>query len=508
MADALFDLRKLIAELPKDVPGSSVDLLLGQMETASSRVLRLCAIPHQFTPSIIQVLVPDLDAPQAELYYEAYSRLPMVLLRENDRAIHDEARAYLFHGWLKKENELEFVAASTRLAGYFRDRFESEQGEQRENLERQYMFHLFAADRAAGFREFERIWSEQYRQFRLGGCESMVKLLWEYGPILAADYRAWLTYFEAMLTTDLFNIPEAERKFKAILNDPVASQDIDLRIRTLVRLGQVSSKKSDWRAAIGYLQKALQAEGSAQGAGKAYRIQHDLGVANRELGELDAAAEFFQDSLRGAGEAGDASALATSYNGQGTLYLKMNDLPRAVDSYEKALERLREAGDRFRFAQIYNNLGMVHARTGDLAKSRQYYEESLKIKEEAGDTLGQAMTLNNLVPIYRSQGEIDRSVTVARHASELFLRIRDTYNAALAKGNLGRLYRKIGDLESANKALSESEELFRKCGKLDQAAEIRKLIATPTGRRFRWWVWLAGLITLLLATVLIIAALG
>lgn len=505
MADLLLQLQKLIADLPKDVPGSSVDLLLGQMEAASARLLRLCAIPHQFTPDIIQVLIPDLDAAHAERYYDAFARLPMILLRESDRAIHDEARKYLFRQWLKKENEVEFVAASSRLARYFLARLEPEQGEQRENLERQYMFHLFAEDRAAGYREFERIWSEQYEQFRLGGCQTMVKLLWEYGPVLTANNRAWLTYFEAMLATDQFQIPEAEKKYSTLLSDPVASQDADLRIRTLVRLGQVASRKSDWQTAIHYLQQALQAEGHAQGTGKRYLILNDLGVANRELGDLDAAGKYFQESLKVSSEAGDAAAVATSHNGLGSLYLRMGDTRRAIGAYEKALDCLREVGDRFRFSQVYNNLGIAYGRAGDLDRSRQYHEESLKTKQEAGDTLGQAMTLNNLVPIYQGLGHTDQAVTVARRASELFLQIRDQYNAALAKGNLGRLYRKIGDIESANRSFAESEDLFRKCGKIDQASEIRKFISPPKSGRRSWWWWPIGLFILLVVVVLIVA---
>lgn len=504
MADLLIQLQQLIRELPKDVPGSSIELLLQQMETTSARLLRLCAIPHQFTPDIIQILLPGLDAAQANQHYLGLSQLPIILLRENERAIHDEARIYLFRQWLEKEREGEFVAASARLAGYFRDRLDSVRGEQRENAQRQHMFHALAVDQDSSFREFERIWSEQYDQFHLNGCQTLIKLVREYDPILTRDRRVWVSYFEAMLAADLFQLPEAESKFKAILNDPIALQDADLRIRTLVRLGHVSRKNNDWQAAIGFLEDALGRARQAQGIGKTHHILHELGVAYREIGELDKADGFFRESLRAAEEVGDISAMATSYNGLGTLKLRIGDMPSAINFYQEALSRLRDAGDRFRFAQVYNNLGMAHGRLGELAKSREYYEKSLRIKEEAGDTSGQAMTLNNLIPIYQIQGEVDKAVSVARRASELFLQVRDTYNAALAKSNLGKLFRKIGEEELSNQAFSEAVALFEKCNKSAQAEEVRKEVSSAT-TKLPWWLWIPLILGLLAVSGVIVA---
>jgi tetratricopeptide (TPR) repeat protein len=507
MADLLGQLQELIAELPKDAPGASVELLLAQMEPTRARLVRLCAIPHQFFPGTLQVLLPSLDAGEADACYQAISHLPMVVLRETDRAIHDEARAYLFRQWLKRENQVDFVSASARLAGFFRERLDSAQGERRENLQRQHVFHLFGADQTEGFQAFERVWAEQYGQFRLGGCQTMVKLLREYEPVLSDEHRAWLTYFEGMLATDTFQTQAARGKFESLLKDPVAVQIVELRAESLARLGQIATREGDWLRAIQYLRQALDVAQLAPGGERPYRILHDLGVASRELGDLDAAGAFFHESLKVAEKSGDASAVSIVHNGLGTLYLKMGDTGRAIAAYNKALEGLLEGGDRFRSAQVYNNLGMAHIRAGNLAKSRDYFETSLKIKREAGDTLGQAMTLNNLVPLYQSQGQLEQAIAVARSASDLFLEIREVHNAALAKGNLGRLYKKLGDAKSANQAFSESEELFKKCGRWERAGEIRDLLVPPRRSKMPLWVQLLGVLVLFLVTAVLTALL-
>lgn len=489
MVDLLVDLRQSIEALRHADPGSSIELLLDQMETTSARLLRLCAIPHQFTPAIIQVLMPGLEGTQAEEHFQAFSQLPLIILRENERAIHDETRTYLFRQWLKKDHLGEFAAASSRLATFFRDHLESTQGEQYENLQRQYMFHVFAVNQDNGLREFKRIWSEQYSQYRLVGCQTLINLVREYNPVLTPAHRSWISYFEAVLATDQFQLSEAEAMLKAILDDPEALPDVDLRVRTLQRLGHVSRRRSDWSGAIGYLVEALDRSRTEPGIDETYRLLHDLGVVYRELGEVDKANTMFEESLKGAEEAGDALAVATSYNGLGTLCLKISNFTDAVTFYEKALVELTIVGDRFRFAQVYNNLGMAYSRLGNWEKSREYYEKSLKIKEDAGDTCGQAMTLNNLSAIYQMQGDLVKALTVGRRSSELFLEIRDIYNAALAKSNLGRLYRKTGDTKLSDQLFSEAVDLFETCHEPGQAEEIRKDISSATAK-VPWWIWI------------------
>ena len=48
MQNLFEEFQHLINQLPEDTPGASVELLLMQMEPTQSKLLKLCAIPHQF----------------------------------------------------------------------------------------------------------------------------------------------------------------------------------------------------------------------------------------------------------------------------------------------------------------------------------------------------------------------------------------------------------------------------------------------------------------------------
>ena|SRR5436309_7812104 len=63
--------KQLLGESEKG-PGRSVELLLRQIEPDRARVLRLCAIPHEFDVSILRALAPDLSEEEASKYCDAF----------------------------------------------------------------------------------------------------------------------------------------------------------------------------------------------------------------------------------------------------------------------------------------------------------------------------------------------------------------------------------------------------------------------------------------------------
>lgn len=257
MDELIAEFKALVDQLPNEGGlATSIGLLLQQMEARSAKLLKLCAIPHQFDLAILNILAPDLDTAEAEKKYIEFSELSLVKKSQEGLALHDEARAYLFSEWLKPQNVLEFTAVNARLSTYFEQCMAGASSEALENLEPRWMFHLLGAKQAEGFREFERLFRKMHYQFRLSQCQSLVQLVHEYDPILEMQYARQLAYQEGKLAIDLYHLDSAEKLFTRILDDN--DSDPELKIKSYNRLGIVYAMQRYWSAAIDSYQKALQ----------------------------------------------------------------------------------------------------------------------------------------------------------------------------------------------------------------------------------------------------------
>ncbi len=469
MDELLEEFQHLIDRLPGGTLAGGIELLLQQLEPDRAEQLKLCGIPHQFDPFILQALVPGLDSLQAEARCVEFSRLSIIIAHPEGLAIHDEARHHVFNDWLRAQHAPGFVVASARLVEYF-DRMALEaSGEALENIERRRMFHLVGAEQARGFVEFEQLFRQMRYQFRLNECESLINLMHEYDAILLPTYRVRLAYHEGKLAADRCQWARAEQLFKHVLSH--GSLEPELRVKAYNRLGIVYAEQRNWQGAVDFSQKALQLAGPLADAGDLIcRILHDLGSAYRDSGDLTQARKFLQDSLKLAEGRQDLSALALGYNSLGTLYRKLGDGPQAIAAYDKSLEYLNRCQERFRPAQVYNNLGIAYADLRDWQKSEQYFQQSLDIKRQAGDTLGQAMTLNNLAQVYQNLQLPQRAIDIAQQAMKLFSEMRDLHNVALVQRYLGKLYRSMGRPDMARQSFTAASQLFTSLQEHNEAA--------------------------------------
>ncbi len=145
MDELVEEFQRLIQQRSGNALAGSIELLLQQMEPDAADQLRLCAIPHQFNPSLLRVLAPSLDASQAEQRCAEFARLSIMIDRQPWLAMHDDARRYLFSVWLTPQNASDFASASARLVAHFDPSAADVSGEALEIIEHRRMFHLLGA---------------------------------------------------------------------------------------------------------------------------------------------------------------------------------------------------------------------------------------------------------------------------------------------------------------------------------------------------------------------------
>lgn len=502
--DLLDEFKQLISGLSADVQDQGLELLLLQMEPCNARILRLCAIPHQFDASIMHALGSHLSHSEIESCCEEFATLPFVNEDDGTYIIHDATRTQLFEYWLSPDRRIEFKKASRQLVEFYGNMASYSAGYQLDEANRSEMFHLIGVDQAEGFSRFECLFNTARLQYKLSECESLIKLVHEYEKILEPVYANWLMYHGGKLAYDLRHWDDAIESLNRALENGTGIPK--LYLKALNRLGMVYEAKREWTQAAKCYQTALDSIDSddALRSIKA-RLLHNLAISEMKQGNQEEAGRLLHESIGLHQLTDNFWYMATAYNSLGTLYRKLRDSKKAIDAYNTSLTCLTKSGDRFRPAQLYNNLGALYADIGDWEKSEELFKKSLAIKLEAGDTLGQAKTLNNLARAYKNLNKVEEAVDAIKEAIHLFSSLHEEFNMATTKRNLAMLYHSIGDDNSAKKELAQAIKIYNRIKEpllaqktSDELDSLDKKVGLP------WWAW-APIILIFLLVVAMIA---
>lgn len=474
MTDDFVDkFRQLLSKFSQPGKNVGLEFLLEELEQA--HLLRLCAIPHLFSPAVLRVLDPALDEKESETACDEFAGLSVVRAAPEGLSLLDDDRHYLFRQWLEPEHLNELSAVSERLAQYYQDYKDEGAGNQ---AAAERMFHLVPVNQPEALSLFEKLFQMRRNELRVGECDLLVEFMHEYDILLTPSTAASLSYHEGTLAADRYQWERAEKLFHETLGNSALTKE--LAIKTKNRLGMLYAAQRKWQEAIEYYQEALsEAAASSESYQERYMLLHDLGVVYRDSGlELDRAEELLRESIELAEPDRNFTGAATAYNSLGTLYLKFRDNEQAAKAYNKSLALLEATGENLKRAQVLNNLGLVYNAQDKYDKSRHYFEQSIKITERVGDTLNLAKSLLNLGHACWKMEERERAVENIEQACGKFKEMRNHYLQAFATRDLARYYQQLGRDERASQAYMSAIELLEKSGEYEQAQRTRKELAS------------------------------
>lgn len=494
-AEILDEFLNLVDKPLPQTQGLDVELLLQLIGTERSRSLRLCAIPHSFTPEILTVLQPEMTAEQASERCDELSEYSVIRSEDDALYLHEPVRTHLFQQWLNPASCEEFTRTSSRLSDYFTRPGLNTDPQASELARKSHMFHLLGSDQTRGFALFESQCREARRFFRFSQCQSLVRLVHEYDELLEPANKLWLIYHEGKLATDLRQWELAETFFKSILVHHHSALPLDLRIKTTIRLGSVFNEQRRLQTAMEYYQQALQI--TEQNSGKTADalkplILRYLGMVHRERGNAKEAQQLLQKCIQLAEPLNDHALMATAHNSLGELYRMRGESDSAITAFNRSLDCLNLPADEFRTAQVFNNLGNAWAGLLEWQRSEDYFKQSLAIKRKAGDSLGQANALNNLARVHIAQSGLNMALDSYNQAITLLKTLRAPHQLALTTVNRARLHRRMGNTDLARDDMVTAIELYRKNKKENESREVAQELATlmqPVG--LPWWAWLA-----------------
>ncbi len=130
---------------------------------------------------------------------------------------------------------------------------------------------------------------------------------------------------------------------------------------------------------------------------------NELGLRNRDKGNVAVALDYFNAALRIFEELGLQSWIGTCYNNIANTYSDIGNLNDATNFMQKGLYILSKSGDHEEIAIGTLNLGYLFYLQNKHATALIYYSKGLKIATKTKDTYGEALALERIGQIYIKQ---------------------------------------------------------------------------------------------------------
>jgi tetratricopeptide (TPR) repeat protein len=189
-----------------------------------------------------------------------------------------------------------------------------------------------------------------------------------------------------------------------------------------------------------------------------------LGIAYRDLGQVERAIEYHEAALEIAREIGDRRGESADLGRLGLAYRALGQVERAIEYHEAALEIAREIGDRRGEGADLGSLGNAYRGLGQVERAIEYCQAALEIAREIGDRRSEGIRLGNLGNAYRDLGQVERAIEYHEAALEIAREIGDRRNEGVWLGNLGNAYRDLGQVERAIEYHEAALEIAREIG--------------------------------------------
>jgi tetratricopeptide (TPR) repeat protein len=139
-----------------------------------------------------------------------------------------------------------------------------------------------------------------------------------------------------------------------------------------------------------------------------------LGIAYRNMGQIQKAITFYEDALTIAREQEDKHNKAAWLGNLGNCYADLGQTQRAIEYHEQALTIAREIGDRPGEGHCLGNLGNCYADLGQTQRAIEVYEQALAIAREIGHRQYEGIALGNLAEALIDQGNFDEAIQRAQ----------------------------------------------------------------------------------------------
>ena len=217
--------------------------------------------------------------------------------------------------------------------------------------------------------------------------------------------------------------------------------------RTLVRIygriGAVCVAQHKWREAVDAYEQAVAAGVGLLDMGRLAKMNNDLSIAYRRLGQLE---------------------LATGYA-------------------HKAVAIHEALNDRLSVARAETNLGLVLLRQGEHTVAASHLDRALAIFVEAGQPRGRAHILLAQAELFLGRRDLDRARDKAEEAAELANQLGEVASVSEAKQILATVAAAEGHHQAADALFAEAINLLENLDLAERLAAVHAAYARILERR-------------------------
>jgi len=397
--------------------------IIARAEPNMAEAIRFCAIPHYFNEEIMAWLRGEGLKPSrcSRRILAALTELAFVEpYHQRGWVYHEKVRDVLLRRWRERDGE-EFRELSEWAAGYFAHKLGEKEallarplaavrrvlGQvetptecEREEYQRELMYHLLAADPGQGFKLFRGMFRRAHRFHQFGICALLLQLVREQVAHLSADDLLWLRFHQGQLAKASAQWPEVLTTIEGLCREELL----------------------------------LSLKGT---------LANNLGVLYRAKGDWERAIEYYERSLALKEKVGDEYGMAPTFHDLGLVYQHKGKWDKAIEYYERSLAIVEKIGDEYGMSRIFNSLESVYQAKGDWDRATEYYERNLAFKEKVGDEQGMAFSYNNIAGLYQGQGRLQEAFPLFQKGVEILDRIGDEYHAKIGRENLAKAEREL-----------------------------------------------------------------
>ena len=108
----------------------------------------------------------------------------------------------------------------------------------------------------------------------------------------------------------------------------------------------------------------------------------------------------------------------------GLAYRDLGQVEKAIEYHKQALEISREIGHRQGEGNHLGNLGIAYNDLGQVEKAIEYYEQALEISREIGHRHNEGIWLGNLGVAYRDLSQVEKAVDYVKQSLAIFEEIK------------------------------------------------------------------------------------
>jgi tetratricopeptide (TPR) repeat protein len=255
-------------------------------------------------------------------------------------------------------------------------------------------------------------------------------------------------------------LDEAEVLLRRLDDEPLLFRVLDLR-------GRMALEEGRWADAERLANESLLTARSAGVRAGLTLPLGTLGMARRELGNIDGARAAHTEEEEVAEELHDPAALATARANLAAVDIVSGDLESALRRYALAEPVLRAAGAHGMLVPILNNRWQVHMHRGDTPSAIDDLRNGATSAGVIGAFDQQHQMLTKAVELLYGTGRNAEAEPVWLELEAVCRHLEDQPGLQRAVGERGLLMIGRGDLDGAAPLLDEQEQICRSIG--DQA---------------------------------------